>query len=72
MREKLIEKLERNTTPLITSVDRDEFISASETAFDCRFDGISKFYPWALPKKLPKKFKLGVIVGSSGSGNLPY
>ncbi len=66
--ERLIEKLEREQEPLTSSVERDEFISASETAFDCRFDGISKFYPWALPKKLPKNFKLGVIVGSSGSG----
>jgi hypothetical protein len=49
-------------------VERDEFITASEKAFDCIFDGTSKFYPWQLPKSLPKKFKLGVIVGSSGSG----
>jgi ABC-type ATPase with predicted acetyltransferase domain len=68
MEEKVIQKLVRETTPLVSSVDRDEFISASETAFDCRFDGTSKFYPWQMPDKLPKKFKLGVIVGSSGSG----
>ena len=66
--DKLIEKLERETTPLISSVDRDEFILASEKAFDCLFDGTSKFYPWKFPTKLPAKFKLGVIVGSSGSG----
>jgi hypothetical protein len=64
----VIEKLERETTPLVSSVDRDEFILATETAFDCRFDGTSKFYPWKFPNKLPKNFKLGVIVGSSGSG----
>jgi hypothetical protein len=64
----LIEKLERNMVPLTTSVVKDEFISATETAFDCRFDGISKFYPWKFPTKLPKIFKIGVIVGSSGSG----
>ena len=64
----LIEKLEKESEPLICSVNKDEFISATETAFDCRFDGTSKFYPWKFPKKLPKSFKLGVIVGSSGSG----
>jgi ABC-type ATPase with predicted acetyltransferase domain len=53
---------------LVSTVDRDEIISASETAFDCRFDGTSKFYQWKMPTKLPKNFKLGVIVGSSGSG----
>lgn len=66
--EKVIEKLERETTPLTSSVERDEFITASETAFDCKFDGVSTFYPWKIPTKLPTKFKLGVIVGSSGSG----
>lgn len=66
--ERVIEKLERDSTPLVSSVERDEFISASEVAFDCTFDGTSKFYPWKMPTKIPKKFKLGVIVGSSGSG----
>ena len=66
--EKIIEKLQREKTPLTSSVERDEFIEASETAFDCRFDGTSTFHPWKLPKKLPKDFKIGVIVGSSGSG----
>jgi len=66
--EKLIEKLERETEPLVSSVERDEFITASEKAFDCAFDGTSKFYPWKVPTKIPKNFKLGVIVGSSGSG----
>ncbi len=66
--ERVIEKLERETTPLTSSVERDEFITASETAFDCKFDGVSTFYPWKIPNNLPSKFKLGVIVGSSGSG----
>ena len=66
--EKVIQKLERDTIPLVSSVERDEFIIASEKAFDCIFDGTSKFYPWKLPSKIPTKFKLGVIVGSSGSG----
>ena len=66
--DKLIEKLEKETEPLVSSVDRDEFISASEKAFDCNFTGISTFYPWKMPKNIPAKFSLGVIVGSSGSG----
>lgn len=66
--ERLIEKLEKDTVPLVSSVEYDEFIMASEKAFDCTFDGTSKFYPWKLPTNIPKSFKLGVIVGSSGSG----
>ena len=66
--DKLIEKLVREEKPLTCSVGRDEFIEASEKAFDCRFTGESAFYPWKLPNKLPKKYKLGVIVGASGSG----
>jgi ABC-type ATPase with predicted acetyltransferase domain len=65
---KIIEKLEREEIPLTSTVDRDEFITASEMAFDCRFDGTSVFYPWKRPNKLPNNFKIGVIVGSSGSG----
>jgi len=66
--EKVIEKLVKETEPLTASVEKDDFIIASEKAFDCKFDGISKFYPWKLTTKLPKDFKIGVIVGSSGSG----
>mgnify|MGYP000884092836 CR=1 FL=1 len=65
---KVLEKLKRSDAPLTSVVERDEFIEASETAFDCRFDGTSTFHPWKLPTKLPKDFKIGVIVGSSGSG----
>ena len=63
-----MDKLIKNTTPLISTVEQDDFIAASEKAFDCRFDGTSKFYPWILPSNIPKDFKIGVIVGSSGSG----
>lgn len=65
---KVIENLIKSETPLISTVDKDDFIIASEKSFDCLFDGTSKFYPWVLPESLPKNFKLGVIVGSSGSG----
>jgi ABC-type ATPase with predicted acetyltransferase domain len=66
--EKVLEKLIKNTEPLVSSVERDDFITASEKAFDCTFEGTSKFYPWVIPTNLPKNFKIGVIVGSSGSG----
>lgn len=66
--QRVIEKLHISETPLISTVIRDEFIAASEIAFDCKFDGCSLFYPWVLPKSIPNKFKIGVIVGSSGSG----
>lgn len=66
--DKLIEKLQRDTTPLTVSVERDAHIMASEKAFDCTFDGTSRFYPWLLPKSMYKQFALGVIVGASGSG----
>lgn len=63
-----MEKLIKSNIPLTSSVEKDAFIEASEKAFDCIFDGTSKFYPWELPIGLPTDFKLGVIVGSSGSG----
>ena len=66
--EKLIEKLVKDDVPLVSHVERDEFITASEKAFDCTFNGTSKFFPWQYPKQIPTTFKLGVIVGSSGSG----
>jgi ABC-type lipoprotein export system ATPase subunit len=65
---KVIEKLQKETTPLISSVIVDEFIKASEKSFDCIFDGVSNFYPWKKPSNIPKDFKIGVIVGASGSG----
>ena len=61
-------KLEKSTIPLVSRVEKDEFIIASEIAFDTRFDGESKFYPWLIPDDLPKEFNIGIIVGSSGSG----
>jgi ABC-type ATPase with predicted acetyltransferase domain len=66
--QKVIEKLTKSQAPLTSSVLRDEYIIASEIAFDCLFDGTSKFYPWLTPESLSKNFKIGIIVGSSGSG----
>lgn len=64
----IIEKLTRNTIPLTSTVETDNFIATSEIAFDCSYDGISKFYEWNLPNNLPNKYRIGVIVGNSGSG----
>lgn len=60
-------QLTKSTTPLTSKVLHDDFIKASEKAFDCIFDGISTFYPWDKPN-IPSSFKIGVIVGGSGSG----
>jgi ABC-type ATPase involved in cell division len=64
----IMEKLSKSTIPLTSVVEKDDFIIASEKAFDCIFDGTSKFYPWVVPSNIPQNFKIGIIVGSSGSG----
>lgn len=64
----VIEKLQKQSEPLIVSVKKDHFIEASEKAFDCTFNGTSTFHPWSLPQCINSYFKIGVIVGSSGSG----
>lgn len=64
----IIEQLSKKLIPLTSSVERDEFIIASEKAFDCAFDGTSKFFPWEKPKKISSEFNIGVIYGTSGSG----
>ena len=64
----IIDKLNKSSIPLTSSVIYDDFIKATEKAFDCRFDGVSTFYPWDMPTNLPKEFNIGVIYGASGSG----
>jgi ABC-type ATPase with predicted acetyltransferase domain len=59
--------LNRQQIALSAATERDDFIVASEKAFDCTFNGVSTFQPWEKPE-LPEKFGIGVIVGSSGSG----
>jgi ABC-type ATPase with predicted acetyltransferase domain len=59
--------LNRQYNALSAVTKHDEFIKASERAFDCTFDGVSTFQPWEKPE-IPEKFGIGVIVGSSGSG----
>lgn len=59
--------LNRQPNSLSATTEYDEFIQASEKAFDCAFKGVSTFQPWEKPQ-VPEKFGIGVIVGSSGSG----
>jgi ABC-type ATPase with predicted acetyltransferase domain len=61
--------LDRSLEPLTSTVVVDEFVKASEKAFDCEFNGRSEFYGWELPDDdLLKDFSIGVIVGGSGTG----
>lgn len=53
---------------MTSTVIKDEFIEASEKAFDCIFNGTSTFNPWIKPDFLPSDFGIGVIYGGSGSG----
>ena len=64
----ILEQLKKSEIPLTSSVDRDEFIKATEKAFDCAFNGTSTFFPWEKPTKIPSEYNIGVIYGTSGSG----
>jgi len=64
----ILEKLKKSEIPLISTVIHDEYIKASEKAFDCAFYGTSTFFPWEKPTKIPLKYNIGVIYGTSGSG----
>jgi len=65
---KILETLKKSTIPLTSTVIHDDYIKASEKAFDCTFNGTSTFFPWEKPTKLPKDYNIGVIYGTSGSG----
>lgn len=60
--------LERATEPLISTVHIDKITEELIKPFDYKSDGTEKFYPYLLPKNLPKEFGIGVIVGASGTG----
>jgi hypothetical protein len=64
----IIEQLIKSEIPLTSTVQHDEYIKASEKAFDCAFNGTSTFFPWQKPTNLPSKYNIGVIYGTSGSG----
>lgn len=66
---KILTKLKRSTTPLISSVPIDEFTKMVQNNFDYEFTGESTFYPWELPSELKDiDFNIMVITGASGSG----
>ena len=66
---RILTKLSRSTTPLVSSVPVDEFTKMVQNNFDYEFTGESKFYPWELPNELKDiNFNIMVITGASGSG----
>lgn len=54
--------------PLCRSVETDSTTEALVSEFDYEWDGSSEFIPAAVPDNLPTDFRIGVIVGASGSG----
>lgn len=60
--------LDRKSQPLVSEVEKDQFTSSVENAFDYEFEGQSTFYPYELPKDALGDFSIGVIVGASGTG----
>jgi ABC-type ATPase with predicted acetyltransferase domain len=59
--------LERAETPLIADVEYDDVTAAAVKPFDLAPEDHVGFYPWVLPA-LPHRFRIGLIVGASGSG----
>ncbi len=60
-------RLKRKETPLVTTVEIDEFTDMVKKNFDYDFNGESSVYPFELPE-LPEEYGILVIVGASGSG----
>ena len=66
---KIISKLKKKPTPLVSYVPCDEYTKMVQNNFDYEFTGESKFYPYELPKELDDmEFDIMVITGASGSG----
>lgn len=62
-------EIKKKDTPITSSVPVDEFLDMVKNNFDYDFDGISKFYPYELPKEvLNQDFNILAIVGASGKG----
>ena len=61
-------KLDRADTPLESAVQIDDLLLDVIRPFDYETDGTEKFYPFEVPKDLPKDYSIGVIVGASGTG----
>ena len=66
---KVLCKLQRQDTPLVSEVPLDEFKNEAQLNFDYEFDGKSKYYPYELPTELKDiDFEIMVICGRSGGG----
>lgn len=66
---KVVCRLERSTTPLISKVEVDEGTNLANVHFDFDFNGENVFYPFKLPKALEDlDFQILVITGASGAG----
>ncbi len=61
-------RLERARKPLESVVQMDDLLWEVIRPFDYQTDGKEKFYPFEVPKDLPKDYSIGVIVGASGTG----
>jgi ABC-type lipoprotein export system ATPase subunit len=60
-------ELNRSETPLVSEVEPDEITAKACLVFDYLENSKSVFFPWIKPD-LPTNYKIGLIVGSSGSG----
>lgn len=66
---KILCKLKKSKTPLISKVPIDEFTKMVQNNFDYEFTGESEFYPYELPQEIKDiDFNIMVICGASGSG----
>ena len=62
------ESLVRASEALESVVQVDDLLLEVVRPFDYKTEGIEKFYPYEVPKDLPKDYSIGVIVGASGTG----
>jgi ABC-type lipoprotein export system ATPase subunit/GNAT superfamily N-acetyltransferase len=62
------QKLEKSKVPLESIIEMDEITSNLISPFDYKSEGTEQFFPYLMPKDLPKSFGIGVIVGASGTG----
>lgn len=70
---KVVAKLQRKETPIISKVPTDEFTKMVQNNFDYTFTGESKFFPYAPPNGLNDlDFQILVITGASGSGKSTF
>jgi GNAT superfamily N-acetyltransferase len=61
-----IEKRKRR--PLIAEVKIDDKVKKISEHFDIDPSKAFRFRPWKIPSNIPRRFNIGLIVGSSGSG----